>query len=141
VGFLSTALSSLLNLRIETKRRKKINPDYAGIDWILKWMLVTCFGYTGYRNAKFGQIQVHEKITEISRELLLQIKEIAEGMDLEVLHGKLWTASGCEEMASWASRRRWKKKRKFSLRWIPMTGSLFCPWPTAPALITATLGG
>jgi DNA polymerase I len=86
-GFLSTVLSSLLNLRIETKRRKKINPDYAGIDSILKWMLVTCFGYTGYRNAKFGQIQVHEKITEISRELLLQIKEIAEGMDLEVLHG------------------------------------------------------
>ena len=86
-GFLSTALSSLLNLRIETKRRKKTNPDYAGIDSILKWMLVTCFGYTGYRNAKFGQIQVHEKITEISRELLLQIKEIAEGMRLEVLHG------------------------------------------------------
>jgi DNA polymerase, archaea type len=31
-GFLSTVLSSLLNLRIETKRLKKINPDYAGID-------------------------------------------------------------------------------------------------------------
>jgi DNA polymerase I len=51
------------------------------------WMLVTCFGYTGYRNAKFGQIQVHEKITAISRELLMQIKELAEGMDFEVLHG------------------------------------------------------
>jgi DNA polymerase I len=50
-------------------------------------MLVTCFGYTGYRNAKFGQIQVHERITAISRELLLQIKELAEGMDFEVLHG------------------------------------------------------
>jgi DNA polymerase, archaea type len=50
-------------------------------------MLVTCFGYTGYRNAKFGQIQVHEKITGISRELLMQIKEMAEGMDFEVLHG------------------------------------------------------
>jgi DNA polymerase, archaea type len=55
-GFLSTVLSSLLNLRIETKRRKKTNPDYKGIDSILKWMLVTCFGYTGYRNAKFSQI-------------------------------------------------------------------------------------
>jgi len=40
-------------------------------------MLVTCFGYTGYRNAKFGQIQVHERITETSRELLMQIKELA----------------------------------------------------------------
>jgi DNA polymerase, archaea type len=70
-GFLSTVLSSLLNLRIETKRLKKTNPDYAGIDSVLKWMLVTCFGYTGYRNAKFGQIQVHERITEISMELLV----------------------------------------------------------------------
>jgi hypothetical protein len=63
------------------------NPDYAGIDSVLKWMLVTCFGYTGYRNAKFGQIQVHERITGISRELLMQIKELAEGMDFQVLHG------------------------------------------------------
>ena len=86
-GFLSTVLSGLLNLRIETKRLKKINPDYAGMDSVLKWMLVTCFGYTGYRNAKFGQIQVHERITEISRELLMQIKELAEGMNFEVLHG------------------------------------------------------
>jgi DNA polymerase, archaea type len=53
----------------------------------LKWMLVTCFGYTGYRNAKFGQIQVHERITAISRELLMQIKELAENMNFEVLHG------------------------------------------------------
>jgi DNA polymerase I len=86
-GFLCTVLSSLLSLRIETKRRKKANPDYAGIDSILKWMLVTCFGYTGYRNAKFGQIQVHERITGISRELLMQIKELAEDMGLQVLHG------------------------------------------------------
>jgi DNA polymerase I len=86
-GFLCTVLSELLNLRIETKRLKKTNPDYAGIDSILKWMLVTCFGYTGYRNAKFGQIQVHERITEISRELLMQIKELAESMNFRVLHG------------------------------------------------------
>jgi DNA polymerase I len=64
-------LSSLLNLRIETKRLKKTNPDYKGIDSVLKWMLVTCLGYTGYRNAKFGQIQVHERITVTSRELLM----------------------------------------------------------------------
>jgi DNA polymerase I len=86
-GFLSTVLSSLLTLRIETKRRKKAHPEYAGPDSVLKWMLVTCFGYTGYRNAKFGQIQVHESITAISRELLMQIKELAEGMGLQVLHG------------------------------------------------------
>ena len=86
-GFLSTVLSSLLSLRIETKRLKKSNQDYVGIDSVLKWMLVTCFGYTGYRNAKFGHIQDHDRITEISRELLMQIKELAEDMNFEVLHG------------------------------------------------------
>ena len=86
-GFLSGIISPLLQLRIEMKRRKKTDPSYAGQDAILKWMLVTCFGYTGYRNAKFGQIEVHERITAISRELLMQIKELAEEMSLEVLHG------------------------------------------------------
>ena len=99
-GFLSSAISPLLNLRIETKRRKKADSRYAGLDSILKWMLVTCFGYTGYRNAKFGQIEVHEQITAISRELLMQIKEIAEDMGLEVLHGIvdcLWVRGGDAE--------------------------------------------
>ena len=77
----------MLNLRIETKMLKKTHKDYAGIDSVLKRMLVTFFGYTGYRNAKFGQIQVHERITETSRELLMQIKEMAENMGYEVLHG------------------------------------------------------
>ena len=96
-GFLATVITSLLNLRIETKRRKKTNPEYRGIDSVLKWMLVTCFGYTGYRNAKFGQIQVHERITAISRELLVDIKELAEDMNFEVLHGIvdcLWVRGG-----------------------------------------------
>jgi len=35
MGFLSTVLSSLLSLRIETKRLKKTNPDYASIDSVL----------------------------------------------------------------------------------------------------------
>jgi len=96
-GFLATVISSLLNLRIETKKRKKTDPEYRGIDSVLKWMLVTCFGYTGYRNAKFGQIQVHERITAISRDLLMDIKELAEDMDFEVLHGIvdcLWVRGG-----------------------------------------------
>jgi len=86
-GFLATVISPLLSLRIETKRRKKLDTRFAGTDSILKWMLVTCFGYTGYRNAKFGQIEVHERITAISRDLLMQIKKIAEDMGFEVLHG------------------------------------------------------
>jgi DNA polymerase I len=86
-GFLPMALEPLLMLRINTKRLKKIDPKFAGIDSILKWMLVTCFGYTGYKNAKFGRIEVHEGITGRSRDILLKTKDIAEEMNFRVLHG------------------------------------------------------
>src|SRR6202521_5815545 len=34
----------------------------------LKWLLVCCFGYTGYKNARFGQIEAHEAINAVARE-------------------------------------------------------------------------
>jgi DNA polymerase I len=86
-GFLPRVLEPLLALRKETKARKATDPSVAGIDSLLKWMLVTCFGYTGYKNAKFGRIEVHEKITGYSREILLRTKDIAEEMGFSVLHG------------------------------------------------------
>jgi DNA polymerase I len=92
-GFLPAVLAPLLGMRIRSKQLKKTSPAHAGVDSVLKWMLVTCFGYTGYRNAKFGRIEVHEGITSRSREILLATKAIAEEMDLSVLHGmvdSLW---------------------------------------------------
>jgi len=86
-GFLPTVLKPLLDLRIKTKKLKKTDKQFAGTDAILKWMLVTCFGYTGYKNAKFGRIEVHEGITGRSREILIQTKDVAEDMDFRVLHG------------------------------------------------------
>jgi DNA polymerase I len=95
--FLSAVNETLLDLRLETKKLKKVDPKYKGLDSVLKWMLVPCFGYTGYKNAKFGRIEVHESITSISRKLLIRIKQIADSMDLEVLHGIvdcLWIKGG-----------------------------------------------
>ncbi len=86
-GFLADVLSPLRAMRIGTKAQKKTDPSCAGIDSVLKWMLVTCFGYTGYRNAKFGRIEVHEAITGEAREILLVTKDIAESMGFTVLHG------------------------------------------------------
>ncbi len=86
-GFLSSVLGPVVDLRRVTKKGKKENSRYAGIDSMLKWMLVTCFGYTGYKNAKFGRIEVHEAITRESREILIQTKDIAESMGFHVLHG------------------------------------------------------
>ena len=59
----------------------------------LKWMLVTCFGYLGYRNARFGRIEAHEAVTAFGREKLLQAKELCEGEGFELLHAitdSLW---------------------------------------------------
>ncbi|MBI3933570.1 MAG: hypothetical protein HY316_02695 [Acidobacteria bacterium] len=52
----------------------------------LKWMLVTCFGYQGFKNARFGRIEAHEAINCFGRDRLLQAKEIAEEQGYEVLH-------------------------------------------------------
>jgi DNA polymerase elongation subunit (family B) len=52
-----------------------------------------CFGYTGYRNARFGRIECHEAINAYGREIMLQASEIAEAHGFEILHGivdSLW---------------------------------------------------
>ncbi len=52
----------------------------------LKWLLVCCFGYTGYKNARFGKIEAHEAINAVARETLLVAKEIAENDGFALLH-------------------------------------------------------
>lgn len=86
-GFLAECLRPLLELRIETKAAKDGDPAIAGVDSVLKWMLVTCFGYTGYKNARFGRVDVHEAITRHAREALIEAKETAEDLGFSVLHG------------------------------------------------------
>ena len=51
-----------------------------------KWLLVTCFGYLGYKNARFGRIEAHEAVTAYGREALLRAKEAAEDLGFTVLH-------------------------------------------------------
>jgi DNA polymerase-2 len=52
----------------------------------MKWLLVCCFGYTGYKNARFGKIEAHEAINAVARETLLVAKELAEGQGYELIH-------------------------------------------------------
>ena len=51
-----------------------------------KWLLVTCFGYLGYKNARFGRIEAHEAVTAYGREVLLRAKEAAEDLGGTILH-------------------------------------------------------
>jgi DNA polymerase-2 len=53
----------------------------------LKWILVVCFGFLGYKNARFGRIEAHEAVTAWGREKLLCAKEIAEREGFSFLHG------------------------------------------------------
>jgi DNA polymerase-2 len=64
----------------EQAQRYKLQRD------ALKWLLVCCFGYTGYKNARFGKIEAHEAINAVARETLLVAKEIAEDRGYEILH-------------------------------------------------------
>ena len=59
----------------------------------LKWILVTCFGYLGYRNAKFGTIDGHISVCAFGRHVFLEAAHIAEEKGFSVIHGivdSLW---------------------------------------------------
>ncbi len=52
-----------------------------------------CFGYTGYKNARFGRIECHEAINAYGREIMVQTSEMAEAHGFEIIHGivdSLW---------------------------------------------------
>ncbi len=54
---------------------------------------MTCFGYLGYKNARFGRIECHESVTAFAREILLEAMHLAEEEGFCVLHGivdSLW---------------------------------------------------
>jgi DNA polymerase I len=50
-------------------------------------VLVSAFGYQGYRNAKFGRIECHEAVNAVARDVLLTAKERLEAGGWRVLHG------------------------------------------------------
>ena len=59
----------------------------------LKWILVTCFGYLGYRNAKFGTVDGHISVCAFGRHAFLKAVHIAEKKGFSVIHGivdSLW---------------------------------------------------
>jgi DNA polymerase-2 len=74
----------------EKQRRKKLgDPRWTVYDRrqnALKWMLVTCFGYLGYKNARFGRIEAHETVNAFSRDAILRAKELAERQGFHFLH-------------------------------------------------------
>jgi len=92
-GLVPLTLKPLLEKRIKMKHALGTMPHwdprykrYSSASTAYKALLVTCFGYLGYRNARFGRIESHEAVTKWGREALLMAKEVAENMGFEVLH-------------------------------------------------------
>ncbi|MEE9151228.1 MAG: DNA polymerase domain-containing protein [Thermoplasmata archaeon] len=91
IGLIPKVVKPLVQRRIAFKKLAKSQPErreiYRQRADVLKWILVTAFGYTGYRNARFGRIECHESINAYGRDILVRTMEIAEQYGYEVLHG------------------------------------------------------
>jgi DNA polymerase-2 len=90
-GITSRVVERLIAKRTELKKLQKQSPPAIALRYKLqrdsmKWLLVCCFGYTGYKNARFGKIEAHEAINAVARETLLVAKEIAENDGFELIH-------------------------------------------------------
>lgn len=94
LGIIPATLRTVVEKRAYYKKMKK---KYRGKDEklfqmyderqsALKWMLVSCFGYLGYKNARFGKIEAHESVNAFSRDAILTAKEIAEQQGYHLLH-------------------------------------------------------
>ena len=100
VGLIPRSIGAIVDKRREYKRLMKAPPQPGETaaetaarrarcksrQEALKWLLVCCFGYLGYRNARFGRIEAHESTCAISREKLLVAREVCEARGFRVLH-------------------------------------------------------
>lgn len=92
-GYLVEVLRPLIEDREEIKQQIRDTVDLEkreeleGRSEAIKWILVSCFGYQGFSNAKFGRIECHEAINAYAREILLDAKETFEEHGWRVVHG------------------------------------------------------
>ena len=98
-GYLPDVLEPLIDDRDAIKRKLQNTDDserqaeLEGRSNAIKWILVSCFGYQGFSNAKFGRIECHEAINAFAREILLEAKAILEANGWQIVHGivdSLW---------------------------------------------------
>ncbi len=100
IGLIPTVLKPIIDRRFRFKARAKNTAydtrKYMQLQQAWKWILLVSFGYTGYKNARYGRIECHESITSFSRSILLQAMHLAEQYGYRVLHGivdSLWVQS------------------------------------------------
>lgn len=113
IGLIPEVLKPVLYRRFCYKarsRNKKYDAElYKELQQAWKWVLLVCFGYTGYRNARYGRIECYESITAFARDILLSAMQTVEDAGYDVLHGiidSLWVKPrpGCVSPTSLSRR-------------------------------------
>ncbi len=98
-GIVPKTVHLALTKRLTYKRLRNETADkhlkqvYDRRQTALKWILVTCFGYLGFKNSKFGTVDGHIGVCAYARENFLKAARIAEDAGFEVIHGivdSLW---------------------------------------------------
>ncbi|TFG30333.1 hypothetical protein EU527_14630 [Candidatus Thorarchaeota archaeon] len=101
-GIVSKSLEMLVNRRNKFKYlldKGKDAKKYEFIQNTVKGVLVSCFGYLGFKNAKFGRVEAHTAVTALARDVMLKTQEISEHMGFEMVHGivdSVWLRSAEE---------------------------------------------
>ena len=99
MGIVPKTLKFVVEKRLQYKRLREETRDpvlkeaYNQRQAALKWILVTCFGYLGYKNAKFGTVDGHIGVCAFGRETFLKAARMAEHQGFAVIHGivdSLW---------------------------------------------------
>jgi hypothetical protein len=89
-GIIPDGIEAVLLRRLELKRRIREEGFSADLDArqkALKGILVCCFGYLGYNNFIFSNVECKECVMLMGRVILERTKAIAEEEGLEVLYG------------------------------------------------------
>lgn len=98
-GIVPKTLKLVITKRLQYKRLKEeaqnatLREAYDRRQTALKWILVTCFGYLGYRNAKFGTVDGHMGVCAFGRDAFLKAAHMSESRGFAVIHGivdSLW---------------------------------------------------
>ncbi len=91
-GLVASVLKPLLDKRLQVKRiMRNLDQDdpqrriLESMADALKWLGYVSFGYQGYKNNLFGNIQAHEAICAIGRETLVSAIETAHEFGFKVL--------------------------------------------------------